>query len=280
MRIAVTGGSGLAGFAVVRHLLECGHDVVSVDRAPLPEALTEYRLVDCGDLGQVYGALTGVDAVAHLAAIPRPTYHTPDQVFRTNIMATFNVFEVAAALEIPRIVYFSSESVLGLPFNYAPVKLHYVPIDEAHPKAPQDAYALSKTLGEDIAEAFLRRMAGRLSVVSLRFPWIHTPDTFREEVLHYQEDPAGGAANLWTYIDTRDVARACRLALEADISGHEAFFVAARNSFMKDDTAALVREFYPEAEIRSALVGNQSLLDTSKARAMLGYEAKHSWEDY
>lgn len=280
MRIAVTGGSGLAGFAVVRHLLACGRDVISIDRAPLPEALTEFRLVDCGDLGQVYGALAGVDAIAHLAAIPRPTYHSPEQVFGANIMATFNVFEAAAALEIPRIVYFSSESVLGQPFNYSPVKLHYVPIDEAHPKAPQDAYALSKMLGEDIAEAFVRRMAGRLSVVSLRFPWIHTPDTFREEVLHYQDNPAGGAANLWTYVDTRDVARACRLALEADISGHEAFFVAAKNSFMKHDTAALVQEFYPEAEIRRALVGNQSLLDTSKARAQLGYEAMYSWEDY
>ena len=124
------------------------------------------------------------------------------------------------------------------------------------------------------------RRAGELSVISLRFPWIHTPESFREQVLQYQDNPAGGAANLWTYVDTRDVARACRLALEVDISGHEACFVAARNSFMKHDTAALLREFYPEAEIRSKLVGNQSLLNTAKAKAMLGYEAKYSWEDY
>lgn len=280
MKIAVTGGSGLAGFAVVKHLLDCGHEVISIDRVPLPQALTEYRLVDCGDLGQVYGAFSGVDSIAHLAAIPRPTFHTPEVVFRTNMMATFNVFEVAAVLEIPRIVNFSSESVLGQPFNYSPVQVCYAPIDEAHPKAPQDAYALSKTLGEDIAEAFVRRMAGKLSVVSLRFPWIHTPETFRDQVMRYQDNPAGGAANLWTYVDTRDVAQACQLALESTISGHDVFFVAAKNSFMKHDTAALVREFYPEAKIRKELVGNQSLLDTSKARAVLGYEAHYSWEDY
>ena len=280
MRVAVTGGSGLAGFAVVGHLLENGHDVVSIDRAPLPKPLTEFRLVDCADLGQVYGACRGVDAIVHLAAIPRPINHTPDQVFRTNIMATFNVFEVAASLEIPRVVYISSVSVLGMPFSYLPIKLEYVPIDEAHPKAPQDAYALSKTLGEDIAKAFVRRAPSKLSVVSLRLAWIHTPETFKDQLAPLWNDPAGGASNLWSYIDTRDVANACLLSLEADITGHEAFFISAKNSFMNRDTSPLVREFYPEATIKSGFSGNRSLLDTSKAEAMLDFEAKYSWEDY
>ena len=183
MRVAVTGGSGLAGYAVVQHLLSNGYDVVSIDRVPLPEPVTEYRLVDCEDLGQVYGACVGVEAIVHLAAIPRPIFHTPEQVFRTNIMATFNVFEVAAALAIARVVYVSSVSVLGLPFSYTPITLEYVPIDEMHPKAPQDAYALSKTLGEDIAAAFVSRTASKLSVVSLRFTWIHTPETFKAQLV-------------------------------------------------------------------------------------------------
>jgi len=157
MKVAVTGGSGLAGYAVVAHLLDAGCDVISIDRAPSPSPLPEYRLVDCADLGQVVGACQGAEAIVHLAAIPRPIHHSPDQVFRTNVMATFNVFEAAAVLEIPRVVYISSMSVLGLPFSYTPIELDYLPIDEAHPKAPQDAYALSKTLGEDIALAFVRR---------------------------------------------------------------------------------------------------------------------------
>ena len=280
MKIAVTGGSGLAGSAVVAHLLDAGCHVVSIDRAPPQKPLTEFRLVDCEDLGQVVGACHGADAIVHLAAIPRPIHHTPDQVFRTNIMATFNVFEAAAVLEIPRVVYISSMSVLGLPFSYTPIRYAYFPIDERHPGAPQDAYALSKALGEDIAMAFVRRMAEALSVVSLRFPWIHSPETFRAEVPPFQEDAALGATVLWAYIDTRDVARACRHALEADISGHEAFYLSAKDTFAKADTAPLAQAFYPEAEIRSQISGNQSLFDCAKAQARLGFEPQFSWEDY
>ncbi len=280
MRVAVTGGSGLAGSAVVTHLLAQGYDVVSIDRRPPSYPIAEFRLVDCEDLGQVYGACHGVDAIAHLAAIPRPIHHTPDQVFRINVMATFNIFEAAAVLQIPRVVYFSSMSVLGLPFSYTPIRYEYFPIDEDHPGAPQDAYALSKALGEDIARASVRRMAGALSVVSLRFPWIHSLETFKSELTPFRQDPAMGATVLWGYIDTRDVAQACRLALEADISGHEAFYISAKNTFVKTDTAALAQVHYPEAEIRPPLSGNQALFDTGKAKAMLGYEPQFSWEDY
>ncbi|MCY4062646.1 MAG: NAD(P)-dependent oxidoreductase [Chloroflexi bacterium] len=280
MKIVVSGGSGLAGSAVVSHLLEAGYAVVSIDRRPPPHPIAEFRLVDCEDLGQVYGACHGVDAIVHLAAIPRPIHHTPDQVFRTNVMAAFNIFEAAANLEIPRVVYISSMSVLGLPFFYQPIRLAYLPIDEAHPHAPQDAYALSKTMGEDIARAFVRRMAGGLSVISLRFPWIHTPQTFQSVLRPLWDDPAGGASNLWGYIDTRDVAGACRLALEADISGHEAFYISAPNTFMKTDSLQLAQTYYPDAKIRTRLSGNQSLFDNSKAVAMLGYEAHFSWEQY
>ena len=280
MKVAVTGGSGLAGTAVASHLLEAGYDVISIDRAPPQKPVPEFRFVDCEDLGQVYGACYSAEAIVHLAAIPRPIHHTPDQVFRTNVMATFNIFEAAAVLEIRRVVYISSMSVLGLPFSYTPIRYAYFPIDEDHPGAAQDAYALSKALGEDIALAFVRRMAGKLSVASLRFPWIHSPHTFKSEVTPFQEDPALGATVLWGYIDTRDVAQACRLALEADISGHEAFYISAKNTFAKADTARLAQAHYPEAEIRSQLSGNQSLFDISKAKAALGFEPQFSWEDY
>ena len=280
MRVAVTGGSGLAGAAVVAHLLEAGCQVLSIDRRQPRQPAGEFRLVDCENLGQVYGALQGAEAIVHLAAIPRPTLHTPDQVFRTNIMATFNIFEAAAVLGIARVVYVSSMSVSGLPFSYRPIRLAYLPIDEQHPNAPQDAYALSKTLGEDIAMAFVRRMAGALSVVSLRFPWMHTPATFKSVLAPLWNDPAAGASNLWGYIDTRDVAQACRLALEADIRGHEAFYVSARNTFMQTDSRTLAQAHYPEAALSARLSGNQSLFGSAKAASMLGYEAQFDWEEY
>ncbi|MCC6616838.1 MAG: NAD(P)-dependent oxidoreductase [Anaerolineae bacterium] len=280
MKVVVTGGSGLTGYAVVQDLVAHGVEVVSIDRSPLPEAIAPYKLVDCEDIGQVYGALAGADAVVHLAAIPRPTYHTPEQVFRTNVMAAFNVFEVAASLGIARVVNVSSMSVLGVPFFYTAFKPRYLPIDEEHPKTPEDAYAISKYVGEELADAFVRRCAGALSVVSLRFPWIHTPETFKAQLWPHWDDPAFGATNLWSYIDTRDVGQICRLALTTEITGHEPFFASAANSFMNQDIVPLAREFYPGAEIKPGFEGNRSLFDYAKAARVLSYAPAYSWEMY
>jgi nucleoside-diphosphate-sugar epimerase len=277
MRVVVTGGSGLAGRAVVAGLLEHGFDVTNVDLVasvgPAP-----FRRADLEDLGQVYSCLRGAEAVVHFAAIPRPTLDVPEVVFRTNVMSAFNVLEAASALGITRVVSASSVSVLGFPFFERPFAPDYVPIDEAHSLLPQDAYALSKRIGEELADGFARR--GRLTVVSLRFPWIHTPRTFAEQVLPLSADPAAGASNLWSYIDSRDVAEAVRLALTAEIGGHEACFVAASDSFMPIPSRVLVTEHYPTTIIRDDLTDHAPLLNSAKAEALLGFRARYSWRSY
>lgn len=277
MRVVVTGGSGLAGRAVVAELVEHGFEVTNVDRVP-GDGSAPFKRVDIEDLGQVYGALRGAEAVAHFAAIPRPTFDVPEVVFRTNVMGSFNVLEAAAAVGVRRVVTASSVSVLGFPFFERPFAPAYVPIDEEHPRLPQDAYALSKLVGEDIADGFARR--GALDVVSLRFPWIHTPETFAAQIVPLQSDPAAGAANLWSYVDARDVGAAVRLALAADIRGHEALFVAAADSFMPGASAELVRALYPSTVIRAGFVGNASLLSGEKAARLLGFRPRHRWREY
>ena len=277
MRVVVTGGSGLAGRAVVEHLTGHGHAFTNVDLVP-GDGPAPFRRADLGDLGQVYGALRGAEAVVHFAAIPRPTFDVPEVVFRTNVMATFNVLEAAAALGIGRIVSASSVSVIGFPFHERPFAPAYVPIDEAHPSLPQDAYALSKHVGEEVLAGFARR--GRLSAVSLRLAWIHTPETFADQIRPLWSEPAAGAANLWSYVDTRDVAEAVRLALAAEIDGHEACFIAAVDSFMPLPSSALVEEFYPTTVIRDNLAVHGSLLSPVKAERLLDYRPRHSWRAY
>jgi nucleoside-diphosphate-sugar epimerase len=277
MRVVVTGGSGLAGRAVVAGLLEHGLDVTNVDLVA-SDGPAPFRRADLEDLGQVYSCLRGAEAVVHFAAIPRPTLDVPEVVFRTNVMSAFNVLEAASALGITRVVSASSVSVLGFPFFERPFAPDYVPIDEAHPLLPQDAYALSKRIGEELADGFARR--GRLTVVSLRFPWIHTPRTFAEQVLPLWADPAAGASNLWSYIDSRDVAEAVRLALTAEIGGHEACFVAASDSFMPIPSRVLITDCYPTTVIHNALTDHASLLSSAKAEALLGFRARYSWRSY
>ena len=277
MRVVVTGGSGLAGRAVVEGLVEHGFDVTNVDLVA-SDGPAPFRRADLEDLGQVYSCLRGAEAVVHFAAIPRPTLDVPEVVFRTNVMSAFNVLEAASALGINRVVSASSVSVLGFPFFEQPFAPSYVPIDEAHPLLPQDAYALSKRIGEELADGFARR--SRLTVVSLRFPWIHTPRTFAEQVRPLWADPAAGASNLWSYIDTRDVAEAVRLALTAEIGGHEACFVAAADSFMPIPSRVLVADHYPTTIIHDELMGCVSLLSSAKAEALIGFRARHSWRSY
>jgi nucleoside-diphosphate-sugar epimerase len=277
MRVVVTGGSGLAGRALVAHLLRHGLEVTIVDLVP-GEGPAPFRRADLSDLGQVYGAIRGANAVVHFAAIPRPAFDVPDVVFRTNVMSTFNVLEATDGLGVEKVVIASSVSVVGFPFNERLLAPLYVPIDEEHPSLPQDAYALSKHLGEELAAGFGRR--GRLSIVSLRFPWIHTPETFDREVRPLQADSEGGASNLWSYVDSRDVAEAVRLGLEADIPGHEACFVAAVDSFALEPSPALVAQYYPATNIRDGFAGHESLLSSEKARQILGFQPEWSWRSY
>ena len=277
MRVVVTGGSGLAGRAVVKDLMDHGFDVVNVDLVP-SDGPAPFRRADLVDLGQTYGCLRDAEAVVHFAAIPRPTLDVPEVVFRTNVMSTFNLLEAASTLGINRVVYASSVSVLGFPFFVRPFAPDYVPIDEAYPLLPQDAYALSKRIGEELASGFARR--GSLTVVSLRFPWIHTPQTFAEELQPLWQDPGAGASNLWSYIDTRDVAEAVRLALTAEVAGHVPCFVAASDSFMPIPSRLLVADYYPATVIRDELADHASLLSSAKAESLLGFRAKQSWRSY
>jgi nucleoside-diphosphate-sugar epimerase len=278
VKVVVTGGSGLLGSHVVADLSHQGYDVSSVDITPPPNKYAPHRLVDMEDFGQVCACLAGADVVIHLAAIPRPVFHTNNVVFRTNVMAFYNVLEAGATLGIRRVLFASSVSVLGFPFFYRPLSPAYVPVDETHPALPQDPYALSKRLGEEMAQAFARRCD--MTVISLRFPWIHTPETFKEQIVPLWDDPVAGASNLWSYIDARDAAQSCRLALHADIHGHEPFFVAAPDTFMKTPTVDLVHRCYPDAEIRPGLDGRQSLLNSAKASKILNYKPLYTWESY
>ena len=279
MKVVVTGGSGHAGAFIVRDLVENGFDVLNTDRIKPVTSLAPFRFANLEDLGQVYGVLHNAEAVIHFAAIPRPIYDTDEVVFRTNVMTTFNVLEAAAQLKIPRVVLASSISVLGYPFYYHYFAPQYVPIDENHPLLPQDPYALSKVVGETIAPAFVRRSG--MTVISLRLAWIHTAESFKQQIVPLWDNPGGdAAANLWGYIDSRDAAQACRLALTANLPGHQAMFIAAPNTFMKIPTAELLRRYYPETKIPEDWTGTPALLTTAKAERDLGFRAQYLWESY
>jgi nucleoside-diphosphate-sugar epimerase len=278
MTTIVTGSSGLLGRHVVAALTEAGHEVVGIDIAPPPAGATRQVCADLADMASALQLVRDARAVVHAAAIPRPTGRTARDVFSINVGITFNVVEAAVLSGVPRLVYASSYSVLGFPFNINPVSPRYFPIDSAHPVAPQDAYALSKWLGEEVIAAAVRRSG--IAAVSLRMPWIQTAESFAREVIPLRIDDAAAARNLWSYLDARDAGAAFVAAVEARAEGHHRLFVSAADTFMEDDTERLARTAYPAAELSRAMTGAECVFDLAEARNVLGFEPRHTWRSY
>jgi nucleoside-diphosphate-sugar epimerase len=275
-RIVVTGGSGKAGRAVVSDLVAHGYEVVNVDAMAPEERSVPHVVADLADLGQAYEVLVGAGAVVHLAAIPAPGIETEGETFRNNTLSTFNVFTAAVDLGVPKVVWASSETILGLPFDREVPD--YAPIDEGQTPFPESSYALSKLVGEQMAAQFARRSG--IPFAALRYSNIMDPPDYARFPT-YWDDPMIRKWNLWGYVDARDVAQATRLALEVDVPGAEAYIVAAADTVMQRPSRDLMAEVFPTVEIRKPDLGeHETLLAVDKARRLLGYEPAHSWRDH
>lgn len=279
MKVVVTGGSGKAGRAVVRELLEHGHEVLNVDLVPSRETDAPFLPADLTDYGQALEALSGaevlagIEAVVHLAAIPAPDKGTPDQVFRTNMLSTSTVFSAAMRLGLRRVVWASSETTLGLPFAQPP---EFAPVDEAHPLRPESAYSLSKVLGEEMARQY-HRWSG-IPFVGLRFSNVMEREDYAEFET-WQDDPAVRRWNLWGYVDESHVGQSARLGLEADVRGAEAYVIAAADTVMRRPSRELMAAEFPGVPVREDLPKHGTLLGIDKARRKLGYDPSFSWRE-
>ena len=278
MRIALTGSSGKLGSVVLRELRAAGHDVIGMDI--VGERGPGFVRVDLTDYGQVVDALTavndqhdGFDAVVHLAAIPAPGIVPDVATFHNNMPSTFNVFWAAIRLGITRIVYASSETVLGLPFDVPPP---YIPVDEEYPARPESVYSLVKHLEEQLAIELVRWNPD-VSITALRFSNVMVPEDYA--AFPYDADPLDRKWNLWGYIDARDGAQAIDRALQVAPPGFDRFIIAAADTVTTRPNVELVAEVFPDVPVHGDLGVNDTMLSIAKARRLLGYDPQHSWRD-
>jgi UDP-glucose 4-epimerase len=237
--------------------------------------------VDLTDYGQVLDAMLGieerylqVDALVHLAAIPAPGIMPNHATFANNMNSTWNIVTAARRARVENIVWASSETVLGLPFDTPPP---YVPVDENYSPRPESTYSLVKTLEETMA-AQLCRWDPELKMFGLRFSNVMRPEDYAA-FADFQTDASLRKWNLWGYIDARDGAQAIRLALESDLTGCEIFVIANADTVMERSNTQLLAECFPDIEVRGEIGSNDTLLSIDKARRLLGYEPQHSWRD-
>jgi nucleoside-diphosphate-sugar epimerase len=280
-RVVVTGGSGKLGRAVVTDLREQGWEVINADRTPPRAPDPAHLQIELTDLGQVLQAFSAiddrydsVDAVVHLGAIPAPGSTANATIFQNNLVSTYNVFAAARQTGITNLVWASSETLLGIPFDLPPP---YLPVDEDYPARPETSYSLAKHLEEQLAEQFCR-WNPRLKAIGLRFSNVMEPADY-QDFPSFDADASARCWNLWAYIDARDGAQAVRRALDLDATGFDVFVIANADTVMSRSTADLAAERFPGVELRQQLGEHETLLSIAKARRVLGYEPEHSWRD-
>jgi nucleoside-diphosphate-sugar epimerase len=280
MRVAVTGGSGKLGRHVVRRLAGDGHQVLNLDR--VGERNPGLVVVDLRNYGQVVDVLLGLDdrhggfdAVVHLGAVPAPGIIPDAATFENNMLATYNVFQAARRAGIKKVVYASSETVLGLPFDVDPP---YIPVDEEYPARPESTYSLVKHLEEQMAVE-LTRWDPELSISGLRFSNVMDAEDYGRFPA-FDADATLRKWNLWSYIDGRDGAQAVVRALEHAKPGFEAYIIANADTVMSRSSAELAAEVFPAVKVTKDLGEHETMLSIDKARRLLGFEPEYSWRNH
>ena len=280
-RIIVTGGSGKAGHWIIKHLVEQGYDVINVDTRRPAVAQCRTIVADLTQLGQVVAAFsphgTGNRApyagVIHMAAIPRAHENPNDEIFRINSLSTYNVLEACGLLGIKKAVIASSESSYGICFADKFFEPHYLPIDEAHPQLPEDTYGLTKVVNEVTAAMFHRRDGTQ--IISFRIGNVVCPEDYAGLKARFAH-PEDRLRILWSYIDSRDLAIGCRLAIEKDGLGCEAVIIAADDSSSNIPSQKLIKKFLPGVkDFKRPLTGRQALISNLRLKKLLGWKQRH-----
>ena len=279
MRVIVTGGSGRAGTYTVRELANAGHTVINLDTQRPPEGLPgEFIQLDLTNAGEVYDAFFQAKpaGVCHLAANPSPGGFPRQQTFGNNVLSTYNVMQAAGDTGVPRLIYASSEMATGwLTTDALPPRF---PFNEDDRVATPNAYALSKYMGEVIADSMVTRYP-TMAICSLRINNVITPD--RYDILQYRRDnfPEGGG-NFWSYIDARDVATAFRAALEGHSNDHEVFLIAAADTSIDMPIREAIERLHgPLTTIAPDHGDYQSVFDCRKIERAFGWKALQSWRN-
>lgn len=273
--IAVTGGSGKLGTALIKELQQQDYKVVSLDHQLSKDLRCKQIKVDMNDFGQVVSALHGADAVIHLAAIPAPILHPFPYIFANNAVAGYHILEAASVLGIRKVVMGSSESSYGFAWAPTPFSPDYFPIDEEHPQQPQECYGLSKVVNEMTAAMFDRRNG--MQVISLRFSMITKPEDYSHLSI---SKPEAFKQIMWSYIDIRDAVSACIASLNVEDRGAICLNITSDDTLSDRQTEELLRTFYPDvAEHRSELPGRTAVVSNKMAQEVLNWRPLHSWEN-
>jgi nucleoside-diphosphate-sugar epimerase len=302
MRWAITGGAGFLGLHLARRLIAGGHEVRTLDLAPLDDAGLEQHVDeqhgDVRDLSAVARLAQGADVLVHAAAA-LPIQASRESIRSVNVGGTGVAFAAAADAGVRRAILISSTAVYGVPKHH--------PIAEDAPLVGVGHYGESKIDAEEVARDFGRRglevviirpktFIGpeRLGVFEILFDWVH--DGRRIYTL-------GDGSNRYQLLAVEDLVDAVVRAAQADGAAGEAINVGAKSfGTVRSDLQALIdhagstsrltpvpvkpaevalralelARLSPLAEWHYKTAHRDSFVDVSKAERLLGWSARLS----
>lgn len=287
--VLVTGGLGYIGAHVVPELLARGWQVRIFDNyyrcdrtvAASLEKLDGVEVVE-GDIryaNAVQSAISGVEAVVHLAAVClNKSISDPTESLDVNLLGTQNVYDVAARASVRRIVYASSASVYGNPTS--------LPMRESDKPEPITPYCTAKLAGEHLLSFYAER--SKMSWLALRFFNVYGPGQptdayYTSVVLTFLRRLAAGEAPVidgrgnqsMDFVHVTDVARSVGLALDSSASSEVLNVGTGQQTTVAELADHLIKavgaDVQPVFRPREVLV-TQREASTERIREVLGWE--------
>ncbi|CAE6480922.1 unnamed protein product [Rhizoctonia solani] len=272
MKVAITGATGKVGQGVIQEALEhTNHQLRLVDvREPsekIQDPRVEYVTADLRDYREFENALTGTDALIHLAVggCKGPPPFESQAIHNSMVVMSYNALQAAANIGMRFAVLASSINAIGALFSSAP-RYDYFPLDEEHPYWPEDGYSVGKQILEIQAAAFARRYP-HMSISCLRFHFVtSTRPDYGERI------DADICKDMWGWTDLRAAGRACMLGLEVEWTGTEVFYIVGPEHCANGHSALdLAAKFYPDTKLASSMCPESGFYDCSKAERLLGW---------
>ena len=295
MRVAVLGGGGFIGSAIVDRLLTDGHAIRVFERPRIepyrtfrPGEQVEWQTGDFGSLADVTRAVAGVDAVLHLIGTTLPGTSNLDTVYdvESNLVASLRLLRIMVDEGVSRIVFISSGgTVYGDP--------RYLPIDEAHPTEPRVSYGITKLAIEKYLLMYsrLHGMTVRILRVSNPFGERQRVETAQGAVAAFvrkaiRDEPLeiwGDGSVTRDYIHVTDVADAFARALVYD-GAAQVFNISSGQGTSLNDLVGIIERVSGRPVARTYGPGRAfdvpvSVLDSSLARRELGWSPGISLEE-
>jgi nucleoside-diphosphate-sugar epimerase len=269
MKVIVTGATGKLGIHVCRTLANAGYSVRATDKRYRRQMPVKLELADLLDRDACYRLVAATDAVVHLANYSDMVISDAQKLFNENVAINMNVFRAAQETGVRHIVFSSSIQVLGGHSSSdrdSRARVPYLPLDGDVPANPDNAYALSKLVGEIMLQYFAR---AHMNCVAIRYPWLIEPA--KHDFDKHKSGRAKKLDGVFSYLSFSDAADLIAAILGAPLPGFRIYMPAHPNNRLGRAAADVVRKYYPNVFLRRPLQEIKALIDISRIETETGW---------